>query len=111
MTTSGTMLDLRFQDAGANGGYLLEELLEACSAAQRGGGIFAWVNTSGSRALLEDETFVDFAKVGRFDLVVGMDSITDEAAVEALKARAEELSNVRIRAFVHNETGLFHPKL
>lgn len=111
MATSGIVLDLRLQDPGADGGYLLEALLEATASAERGGAIFAWTNHSGATLFLGDATFREFAERGSFDLVVGTDSITDERALETLIGVAHELPTVSIRAFVHEERVLFHPKL
>jgi hypothetical protein len=103
--------ELRIQNPGDDGGYLLEALLESCTGADSGGGIFAWATRSGSAALLDDPTFIEFLKDGTFELIVGTDSITDEPAVEVLALRDEQLPTLSIRAFVHDETALFHPKM
>lgn len=105
------MSELRLQNPGDDGGYLLEALLDACESSDYGGGLFAWTTRSGAIAFLEDETFVDFIREGAFDLVIGMDSITDESALAVLVERQTALPNLTIRAFMHEETALFHPKL
>lgn len=106
-----TDVKLRFQDPGADSGYLLEELLAACAGADGGGGIFAWANSPGARALLGDSSFRSLIEKGRFDLVVGLDSITDEAAVRALTEAEASLPNLSVRAFLNEESALFHPKM
>lgn len=105
------MFDLRLQDPGASGGYLLEALLEAAATADRGGAAFAWANRTGARLLLADPAFVRLTSTGQFDLVVGTDSITDEAAVGDLSALEASQPGLTVRAFVHDKaTVLFHPK-
>ena len=106
-----TTAELHLQDAGTETGHLLEALLRACNGSKEGGAVFAWTNTSGVTAFLEDKSFADFIKQGEFDLVVGLDSITDEAAVKALIARASQWPKLSVRAFLHEESPLFHPKL
>jgi len=103
--------EIHFQDPGADSGYLLEALVQECVGATSGGGIFAWTNASGVKSFLGDEAFIKFAKKGKFDLVVGVDSITDEAAINALVERDGSLANLQVRAFLHDQGALFHPKL
>ncbi|MPZ91864.1 MAG: hypothetical protein GEU68_09590 [Actinobacteria bacterium] len=103
--------EIRFQDPGADAGYLLETLIQCCVGARSGGAIFAWTNSSGAKSLLADETFVKFVKSGAFDLVVGVDSITDEAAIKMLIERDVALANLHVKVFLHEERALFHPKL
>lgn len=100
-----------FQEPGRASAGLLEALLEASDGASSGGAIFAWVNASGAIALLDDVVFVRFLAAGDFDLVVGVDSITDEAALNTLQARVDRHDRLTARAFVHQAAGLFHPKL
>jgi hypothetical protein len=92
-------------------GGLLEELLGATKSSVKGGAIFAWTNRSGSTALLDDELFREFLDEGTFELVVGVDAITDPAALELLTARDGTLGNLSVRVFEPDPTGLFHPKL
>lgn len=104
-------VELRFQDAGGSTGNLLEELLSECATATQGGAIFAWTNASGTRSFVEDPVFKRFIRHGRFDLVVGLDSITDEAAVKALVAAEAAAAGLTVRAFLHDRSELFHPKM
>jgi hypothetical protein len=102
---------LNFQDPGTSSG-LLEALLGACESADRGGGIFAWVTVEGARLLLEAKTFEKFAKRSSFQLVVGVDSITDVPALEAVERQVNRLGGLRARAMLHElRPALFHPKL
>jgi hypothetical protein len=102
---------LRLQDPGAPSG-LLEALLEACDGADRGGGIFAWMTVEGARLLLDADTFSHFASESEFQLVIGVDSITDLPALRALEQQVERLAGLSARVFFHElRPILFHSKL
>src|SRR5437588_12814120 len=103
--------EIRLQDPGADGGYLLEDLLAASTEATRGGAIYAWANIGGVKSLLWDESFRDFLTRGPFDLVVGLDSITDENAITALMQATAECQNLTVRAFLNDTSALFHSKI
>lgn len=91
---------------------LLEALLGACEGAERGGGIFAWVTAEGARLLLEAKTFERFAKRSSFPLVIGVDSITDVRALEAVERQVNRLRGLQARVLLHElRPALFHPKL
>ena len=100
---------LEFQDPGSDA--LLKALLDASSGATRGGGVFSWTNVAGIQAFFADDAVQTYFKVGEFNLVVGVDSITDEPAVRSLTALATKLKGLRVQAFLHNTGALFHPKL
>lgn len=104
-------LELSLQGPGEQSG-LLEALLEACEGADRGGGIFAWTNREGARLLLEDRAFIKFIKRSEFELVLGVDSITDVAALEIVAENARLRPKLRARVLLHDRRPvLFHPKL
>lgn len=102
---------LHFQLAGADSGYLLEHLLIESIGARRGGGIFAWANASGAKTLIDDPTFVEFLEAGNFRLFIGLDSITDVAAIEALQSLSSRHFRLDVRAYINSSNGLFHPKM
>jgi hypothetical protein len=104
-------VDLRLQVPGSSSGYLLEVLLDEARGAERGGAMFSFASVDGVRALLSDDAFRGLLEVGSFDLVVGIDAITDERAVAALSHFAEEHEGLAIRIFLHDQPVLFHPKL
>jgi hypothetical protein len=101
--------ELRIQDAGA--GDLLESLLGVCERARRGGALFAWTNASGAKSLLWSKSFGKLIEHGEFDLIVGLDSITDEAAIKVLITAADRWEGLSVRAFMHDQRVLFHPKM
>jgi len=61
--------------------------------------------------LLRDKVFESFAKRGSFDLVVGMDAVTNTRAIAALDVAQQEIGSLNVRIFVteRNEP-MFHPK-
>jgi hypothetical protein len=102
---------LHLQDPGAPSGYLLEAMLDAAKGADRGGGIFAFATADGIRASLHDKAFGRLLKRGTFDLVVGVDSITNVLAVEELARSVSQYAGLSGRVLVHAESVLFHPKV
>lgn len=103
---------LRIQDPGyPTVPSLHETLLEACEGAIRGGGAFAFVSQGGVELLLNDKVFTDFAAKGQFDLVVGIDEITNLKSLAALDATKQEHSGLTVRVFHHDlPNTIFHPK-
>lgn len=92
--------------------YLIEALLEACCGACRGGGAFSFASAAGAQLLLDDEVFRGFAATNKFDLVVGIDAITDTKALDAIDGMAKIAAGLQARVFFHELKGaLFHPKL
>lgn len=105
-------MNFYFQDPTIPYSYSLHEaLLQACTGAQKGGGAYAFVTQDGVKLLLEDNVFRSFVENGSFKLVVGIDEITNEYAIERLKTLKDSYKGLEIIAFLHNVTGsLFHPK-
>ena len=112
--TAEREFDLKFflQDPTDSGTtYLIEALLEACSSAKGGGGGFAFASKGGTSLLLEDPTFAIFLKAGEFDLVVGIDAITNTKVLVHLAEVQGTFPKLKVRAFIHKKPGsLFHPK-
>ena len=104
---------LRFQDpANIGSPFLLEELLDACETAEAGGGAFAYATRSGVGLLLEDEAFVSFVSKKPFDLVLGIDEVTDSGAIDRALRAKKALPNLLVRAFMHQRNWCrFHPKM
>lgn len=90
---------------------LHESLLDSSKAAIRGGAAFSFVSKVGVDLLLKDELFMKFMRGGEFDLIVGVDDITNVKALEALQTLSQEVTNLRVRVFHHDFSGaIFHPK-
>ncbi|MGQ0655481.1 MAG: phospholipase D family protein [Betaproteobacteria bacterium] len=105
-------MSLYIQDPNdPTGTYLLEALLEGCDGALAGGGAFAFVSTEGVKLFLEDEGFKSFAAKNSFELVFGVDAITNTKALEAIERAASETEGLVPRVFLPSKPGtIFHPK-
>jgi hypothetical protein len=105
-------VSLTLQDPDDTTGHLLATVLELCESADSGGGIFAFASGGGAKLLLEDEVFEAFANEAPFELVVGMDAITDRPAIAVVSEAVERLPGLQAAAFLHDRRPLlFHPKL
>src|SRR5438445_5155107 len=90
---------------------LHETILELCERATRGGGAFAFATRDGVDLLLKDQAFRAFATKSEFELIVGVDEITNVKALNALQEASTELPKLKVKVFYHNLAGsLFHPK-
>jgi len=105
-------VQLHIQDpANPNAPFLHEKILELCQGAMRGGGAFAFVSSDGVKLLLKDEVFKKFAGASKFELVVGIDAITNEKALKALNETSKELPKLDVKVFCHDRfPAIFHPK-
>ncbi len=92
--------------------YLIDTLLEACDGATRGAGAFAFLSAGGVRMFLKDEGFVNFAQAGAFDLVVGIDAITDISAIAELDAAKTVAPSLGTSVHIpKHPSRIFHPKI
>lgn len=105
-------MTLHFQDpTDTESEYLIDTLLDACDGATRGAGAFAFISTGGVQLFMRDRRFAEFADGGSFDLVVGVDAITDIAAIRELDAVRAELPSVGARVHIPaHPRSIFHPK-
>ncbi len=108
-------MELRIQDPSwQDSSYLLEEILEACKSAEAGGGTFAFASAGGIRMLLGDRQFTEFLERSKFELVIGIDAVTDTRSLDTLSQKQAELPKLSAWAFFdsspHNNA-IFHPKM
>lgn len=102
---------LLFQDpTNGDAPRVLDALLDACEGATSGGGVFAFASRPGIELLLEDKRFAKFLHGAAFDLIVGIDAITNVGALKLLGEYAEKFSKLSVRAFLNPTGDLFHPK-
>lgn len=103
---------IRLQDPDdENSSNVLEAILDACHDAAEGTGMFAFASAKGVRMLFEDVDFAGFLKRASFNLIVGVDAVTNVAALELLKDYTETYRGLDVRVFLHQRRGiLFHPK-
>ncbi|MHC1723933.1 MAG: phospholipase D family protein [Aminipila sp.] len=94
-----------------NGRLLNEALLEACENALYGAGTYAFVSADGIKLLMGNETFERFITLGKYELIIGMDQITNTRTLAAIKMFCEQYPNLSVKAFIHNTKGsTYHPK-
>ena len=96
----------------ADPAYLGEAILQACDKARYGGALFAFASAAGVKLLLEDKAFITFAATKPFDLIVGVDAVTNTAALDAIATAAKNAKAMTVSVFLNeHEEALFHPKL
>lgn len=96
----------------ASSEYLIDTLIDACTGAISGAGAFAFMSTGGVRLFLQDSAFKEFAAKGNFDLIVGVDAITDTAAVTALDELRKTIPSLETCIHIPSHPrSIFHPKL
>lgn len=105
-------MPFHFQGPDAEGETtLLDCLLEAIGRSSSGWGAFAYASRQGVRLLFHDEVFTRFVRHGEFELVVGIDSITNTLALESLSAVCARHDGFECKVFYQNPVRrLFHPK-
>lgn len=92
--------------------FLLEVLIKECQVSTGGGASFAWATRRGVNLFLENAIFLEFIKHNTFDLIIGVDAVTDVSALEALSSLQSQLDNLTVSVFLNLYTGpLFHPKV
>jgi hypothetical protein len=90
---------------------LLDTILECCQEAKLGGGAYAYVSSDGATLLIGDPVFEKFLSTGEFELIVGIDDITNTRTLDTLQNYCKRHDNLRVQIFLHNTTGsTFHPK-
>jgi HKD family nuclease len=90
---------------------LLEAMINAASSANGGAGSFAWATASGLLLLIENKIFEAFLDKHSFDLLIGVDAVTNAKALSELSRLVTIKPNLRARAFYHEPGTLFHPKV
>lgn len=104
---------LYLQDSNYSNSYSLHEaLIKVCSSATGGKGAYAFVSRTGAELFLADVEFEKMLNRGAYQLIVGIDEITNTSTIERLTEFQDKHSTLNINAFLHNSNNsLFHPKL
>jgi HKD family nuclease len=99
------------QSPKAGGDKLINSITQNCGAASEGAGAFAFATSAGVKLLLAQKEVSDFLSAREFLLIVGLDAITDTAAIEQLARAAAKFEKLTVYAFKHTLGGaIFHPK-
>ncbi|MGZ8183397.1 MAG: phospholipase D family protein [Methylobacter sp.] len=104
---------LHFQDPNYSNSYSLHEaLINVCSFANGGKGAYAFASKTGADLFLADIEFEKMLNRGFYQLIVGIDEITNTSTIERLTEFQDKYHTLDINAFLHNSNNsLFHPKL
>lgn len=91
---------------------LHEALNEAGKGATSAAAAYAFVSKSGVDLLMGTPSFSQMLGKNPVQFIIGMDAITNEAAIAALQALQRRHQGLHITAFVHDKKGtIFHPKV
>lgn len=86
-------------------------LVAAATGATGGFATFAFATSTGIDTALAEPAVRNLLGTGQFQLVVGLDAITDTAAVAAIKTAKDALPNASVSLFYNPKGGvLYHPK-
>lgn len=99
-------------DCFSNALHLDEIILSSISTAVSGGGAFAFASKEGLSAVFDSDEFRRYYRRYRFDLVIGVDAVTDIGALEkALELSRTSKGALRVRAYCDQGSRfIFHPK-
>jgi HKD family nuclease len=87
-------------------------MISVCSSAKCGSGAYAFVSKSGADLLFGDIEFEKLFDRGEYQLIVGIDQITNTATINRLVEYEEKYPSLNINAFLHStNNSLFHPKI
>jgi hypothetical protein len=90
---------------------LLQQIINGCGTAQRGAAAFAFASAQGIRLLSAEPVFAKFLQAKTFEIIVGLDAITDTRAVDELRKISKTYPNFKPKLFLHEVGGsIFHPK-
>ncbi len=94
-----------------DGNTLHAALVAAATGATGGFAAFAFATSTGIDTAFAEPTVGKLLDTGQFHLVVGLDAITDTAAVAALKTAKAAHPNASVSMFYNPKGGvLYHPK-
>jgi hypothetical protein len=99
-----------FQQPGTT--KLLDAMNEAAADATAGGGVFAFASKGGIDALFAQPNIARMLRrQRRFQLIVGVDAITNAEALLCLSEKVVEFRSLSVKVFFHeNPASTFHPK-
>jgi hypothetical protein len=92
--------------------YLYESILESVEGAAHWVGMYAFASRNGVDQLVSDSVVHDYLSGGGgLDLVVGLDAVTDRAALLRLEQAGAAYAGLQPKIFWNDSSALFHPKL
>ena len=108
MAVVGTSFRVQFPGAEET---FRNDLLECAKGSVRAGAVMAWANAPGVVSVFDASELRSLLDDGAFDLIVGVDSITNEPAIRKLIQLDGDHAGLIVRAVLHSERAIFHPKV
>jgi hypothetical protein len=103
-------IEFHVQDPNLGTLYAVDAIAGAAEGASHGCAVFAFATVAGVDLLLERDSIRDLTKSGQFELIVGIDAITNRDTLEHLRDIAQHRKGLHPKVFWNSTTGLFHPK-
>ena len=91
--------------------YLFEAIIDAARDASSCAGLFAFASRGGVDSLIGDPEIQSFLGRSTMALVVGVDAVTDRAALVRLRELDRQHEGLNVRVFRNPTNSLFHPKV
>lgn len=91
--------------------YLFEAIIDAARGASSCAGLFAFASRGGVDSLIGDPEIQGFLGRSTMALVVGVDAVTDRAALVRLRELEQQHEGLNVRVFRNPTNSLFHPKV
>ena len=91
--------------------YGVDAIVEAAAGAERGRAVFAFATVAGIDLLLGHDRIRTLTTTGLFEVIVGIDAITNRQALEKLRDAARDRPGLHPKVFWNSTGGIFHPKL
>ena len=107
---AGLAMVWSIQSPNTAGPKLIDAINGAAEGNAAGGAAFAFVSAMGVKLLAAAPAFAACLETGTFELIVGMDAITDTNAIGELTALTERYSGLSVWCFLHTTAACFHPK-
>lgn len=105
-------MTILFQTPSAGSPQLLTQLSQAAHGASAAGAAFAYATKDGIELLFADPAIRLFAESSPFDLIVGLDGITDLRSIGALERATAKFPQLTVSLFLNPQPGrTFHPKI
>lgn len=103
---------IRIQDSNFDDSYSFHEILvDTFKTSIDGFGMYAFASSAGAKLLFNDIEVINYFSAHKYQLLVGTDSITNERSIESLYELSERLQGLEVKAYLNEESNLFHPKL
>jgi len=102
---------IKIQDSNFGDSYSFHELIVSTFQTSIDGiGMYSFASSAGVNLLFNDTGVLGFLSNYEYYLLVGTDSITNEKSIESLEKLTGSLSGLKVKAYLNDQSNLFHPK-